>query len=435
MARTVRDAKLESRTARAGLKVSGKPYWRAIEQGLHLGYRKGATGGRWVLRQHVGGPKVYEVETIGTADDTLDPDGAAVLSFAQAQAVARRRFTERKRTAAGLPAEAGPYRVRDAIAEYSTYLDNDKKSGRDARWRAEALILPTLGGVECVKLTTKTIKDWRDAIAKEAPRLRTKKGRAQKRRDPSEDNDPAAAAEAARRRKASANRVLTILKAALNRAWREQRIPTDEPWRKVQPFAEADAAKVRYLTTQECTRLLNAAEGEFRKLVQAALLTGCRFGELAALTAGDFSPDSGTLHVRTSKAGKGRHVVLTAEGVEFFRAITAGRAAPDRMLSTPHAGRWNKSHQTRPMKEACERAKIEPPANFHCLRHTYASLTVMGGAPLLVVAKNLGHADTRMVEKHYGHMAPSYVADAIRAAVPTFGIKAQGNVVAIGGAS
>jgi hypothetical protein len=44
----------------------------------------------------------------------------------------------------------------------------------------------------------------------------------------------------------------------------------------------------------------------------------------------------------------------------------------------------------------------------------------MNGVPLMVVAKNLGHADTRMVEKHYGHLAPSYVADAIRAGAPRF---------------
>ena len=47
----------------------------------------------------------------------------------------------------------------------------------------------------------------------------------------------------------------------------------------------------------------------------------------------------------------------------------------------------------------------------------------MNGVPLLVVAKNLGHADTRMVEKHYGHLAPSYIADAIRAGAPKFGFK------------
>jgi hypothetical protein len=59
----------------------------------------------------------------------------------------------------------------------------------------------------------------------------------------------------------------------------------------------------------------------------------------------------------------------------------------------------------------------------------------MGGAPLLVVAQNLGHADTRMVEKHYGHLTASYVADAIRAAAPRFGIEAEGNVIALGGAA
>jgi hypothetical protein len=44
----------------------------------------------------------------------------------------------------------------------------------------------------------------------------------------------------------------------------------------------------------------------------------------------------------------------------------------------------------------------------------------MNGVPLMIVAKNLGHADTRMVEKHYGHMAPSYITEAIHAGAPRF---------------
>src|SRR3984885_10546974 len=91
MARTVRDAKLETRTARAALKSAGKPYYRAIDEGLHLGYRKGQTAGKWVMRRYAGGQS-YIMETIGTADDTIDADGAVVFSFAQAQALARQRF-------------------------------------------------------------------------------------------------------------------------------------------------------------------------------------------------------------------------------------------------------------------------------------------------------------------------------------------------------
>ena len=75
------------------------------------------------------------------------------------------------------------------------------------------------------------------------------------------------------------------------------------------------------------------------------------------------------------------------------------------------------------MAEACTRAKIKPAISFHILRHTWASHAVMNGVPLLVVAKNLGHADTRMVEKHYGHLAPSFIADAIRAGAPRYRVK------------
>jgi len=73
------------------------------------------------------------------------------------------------------------------------------------------------------------------------------------------------------------------------------------------------------------------------------------------------------------------------------------------------------------MRLACKRAAIEPAVGFHQLRHTWASHSVMAGMPLAVVATNLGHTDTRMVEKHYGHLAPSYVAEAIRKHAPRFG--------------
>jgi integrase len=427
MARTVRDAKLETRTARGALKPSGKPYFRAIDEGLHLGYRKGQTAGKWVMRSYAGGQS-YVLESIGAADDTIDPDGITILSFAQAQAVARQRFVERKRVAAGHGVVNAPYTVKDAINDYLTWMEHNRKSARDARWRAVALILPDLGDIDCAKLTTNSLRAWHKGLTKVAPRLRTKKGEPQ-RFSGVETDDPE---EVSRRRRSTANRTLTILKAALNHAWHEQRIASDAAWRPVTAFREADAAKVRYLTVAEAQRLINASEDDFRILVRAALVTGARFGELAATTVGDFNPDGGgTLHIRTSKSGKGRRIVLTEEGSTFFAGLAAGRLLRDLLVLKADGSRWLKSHQTRPMQDACKKAKIEPPASFHALRHTYASLTIMGGAPLLVVAQNLGHADTRMVEKHYGHLAASYVADAIRAAAPRFGIGAEGNVVAM----
>ena len=44
-----------------------------------------------------------------------------------------------------------------------------------------------------------------------------------------------------RRRRASANRVLTYLKAALNLAWRNGLVPSDDAWRRVKPFRSVEA--------------------------------------------------------------------------------------------------------------------------------------------------------------------------------------------------
>jgi integrase len=145
----------------------------------------------------------------------------------------------------------------------------------------------------------------------------------------------------------------------------------------------------------------------------------------------DFHRDSGTVVVRTSKAGKVRHIELTAEGLEFFRETTAGRAGAELLFHRDGAA-WGKSHQQRPLADACRAARISPAASFHTLRHTYASLMVMDAVPLMVVARNLGHADTRMVEKHYGHLATSYVREAIRSAKP-LGIGDAARVVPIAG--
>jgi integrase len=131
----------------------------------------------------------------------------------------------------------------------------------------------------------------------------------------------------------------------------------------------------------------------------------------------DFNADSGTLHVRKSKTNKDKHIILTEEGQEFFAGLVAGRKKTDLIVGRE----WRQGNQAPRIKAACERARIDPPVSFHVLRHTYASHAVMNGAPLMVVAKNLGHTDTRMVEKYYGHLAPSFVADAIRAAAPRFG--------------
>ena len=124
--------------------------------------------------------------------------------------------------------------------------------------------------------------------------------------------------------------------------------------------------------------------------------------------------------------------MLTDEGRDLFEAITAGRQGSDLIFPRPDGKPWARTQQQRPLREACKRASIAPPANFHSLRHTYASLLVMADVPLVVVAKNLGHADTRMCERHYAHLGPSFVAETIRSKAPKLGIVKPGKVTRLG---
>jgi integrase len=304
LARTLQDAKLDTRAARLRLKKRREPYWRSISEGLAVGYRKGVKGGTWIAR-HYSTEHGRRYHSIGTADDIADADGAHVLSFAQAQEVARKWFAHLARHDRG-QVRSGPYTVGECLGEYLTWLQGHRKTAGDARYRVDAHIAPKLGEIQCNRLTTAELQKWLRDLASSPARLRTKKDAKRPRYRELDRADQ----EAIRRRRASANRTLTVLKAALNRAWREGKIPSDETWRRVEPFEEADAARVRYLSISEAKRLVHACDPDFRRLAQAALATGARYGELTALRVSDFNLDSGTIHVRTSKSGRGRHIVL-----------------------------------------------------------------------------------------------------------------------------
>jgi integrase len=301
------------------------------------------------------------------------------------------------------------------------FLEGDGRSKaaiKDATYRIEAFIRPALGEIEVASLTAERLRKWRDELSKAKPRVRSVKGETRHNGKPHDS----------RARKASANRIFSTLRAALNLAFRAGKLPSDAEWRKVENFENVETARLRYLTLTEARGYINACPDDFRRLVQAALQTGARYGELGRLTVADFNPDVGTVAIRQSKSGKPRHVVLTDEGQTFFRQLSAGRAGDEPMLRKADGLPWRKSQQTLPMEVAVARAKTTPRITFHGLRHTWASHAVMNGTPLMVVARNLGHSSTVMVEKHYGHLTANYITDAIHKGAPRFGVKAS-NVV------
>jgi hypothetical protein len=114
-----------------------EPYWRSIDQGAHLGYYSGRRGGSRVARLYLGGR--YRKTALGTTDDVTDGDSVAILSFSQAQAIARSWFSEAMRNAAGLVTPTGPFTVDQAIDEYlADYHQRGGKSATDTESRVKS---------------------------------------------------------------------------------------------------------------------------------------------------------------------------------------------------------------------------------------------------------------------------------------------------------
>lgn len=408
MARTARNPKIDTRSARAKLPARREPYWTTLTTGLAVGYRRlDGNRGTWIARAYDDATRTRRYRALGDVDDTAEA-GGKVLTFGQAQELARawfpKAFIEMHARSVSTDSSKTPGTVAEAVAAYADWLKRHRKAttARQAAYTADAIATAPIGGVRLDRLTAGHLRQWRDAMAETPARHRTAKA----------DESPE---QIRRKRQSTANRALTTLKAALRHAERSHpgAVP-GKPWEGADPFKGADAPRVRWLDRDEIRRLLNAAPEDLGRLIHAALLSGCRYGELCRLRCGDFHPESGTLHIAEAKAGA-RTIPLDDEGRAFFQAITAGRPRGETMLLRANGRPWKADHQKRPMAMASDAARLDPPATLHCLRHTYASLRIMAGAPLPAIASALGHSGTRMVERHYGHLAPSWVADAIRA--------------------
>ena len=332
MARSARNAKLDTRTSR--LKLDRRKWHQAtLEPGLALRYRRTAHGyGVWYARIVDAAGRATEPR-IGTADDFADADGIGVFDWKQAQAEARKL------------AERGPapsYTVKDACDDYLAWFREHRKSIDATEATIKAHIVPAFVERTVASLTAEDIKAWRDKLARQHARKRTRKGKLQAHRKEVEAPTDEQRDEAKRARRATANRILAVFKAILNKAFEDGKARDDSVWRRVKPFPKVDVPRIRFLTEDEAVRLVNTCSAEFRPLLRAALLTGARYGELVRMTVGSYNPTTAQLFVAPSKSGKARHIPLNASGVALFEALTTGRPT-----SAPMFARATASHGAR----------------------------------------------------------------------------------------
>jgi integrase len=388
MARTVKDYDTRTKTARAKLAPRPKGYYRQIGPGKSLGYfRRDGAAGPWSVREWIGGR--YKERVLGQADDIARADGRDVLTFDQALRLA---------TDPAAAATVGKLTVAGAIKGYMVRVAARSKHADLYRMIANKHIVPVLGGHRVDRLTKTQIEGWQAGLVVDNP----------------DDED------AKRRSQDTANRVLTILKAALNAAFEDDanNIPTDSAWRRVKPFHDVSRAREDDLEAAQ-VRVLIAKAATFdpllANLIEAGYLTGARLGELTTAKVRDLDASRRTLRL-DGKTGK-RDVTLSDETAAFLQVRAKGRRADAPLLPQADGEPWKNAGFNRRVKRALALAELSPSASFYTLRHAHISRAIERGMPLSLIAENCGTSLT-MMQRNYAKVLARTRRDTIQKTAP-----------------
>ena len=210
--------------------------------------------------------------------------------------------------------------------------------------------------------------------------------------------------------RASVNKILGCLKVMFNKAIEWERFSGVNPVTKVK-FYKLDNQRTRYLEKEEIPRLLAACGGGYlRDIVEFAINTGMRKGEIFGLKWREVDLRQGVIHLLKTKNGEQREVPINKTVEDILYRV---RKNPDNpyvfnLTSEQPVKEIRKSYKT-----ALKSVGIEN-FRFHDLRHTFASQLVMAGVDLNTVRDLLGHKDIKMTLR-YSHLSCNHKKLAVNA--------------------
>ena len=174
----------------------------------------------------------------------------------------------------------------------------------------------------------------------------------------------------------------------------------------------------RPLERREVRALLRAAHGPYevrdRCLLQLALNTGLRVGNLTRLTVGQVSHAGRPrcylqLPAAEMKSRKGHVIPLNtparnciAEMLTWKRARGEACTAASPLFRSRKGGFLTPRHAGQIVTDAAERAGLEPGVSTHSLRKTLATSLMERGVSLRVVQEILGHAKLETTAAYLG---------------------------------
>lgn len=226
---------------------------------------------------------------------------------------------------------------------------------------------------------------------------------------------------------ATIRRNLTILQSIMKLAVK-RRILSENPARaELLDIPKVTAPKIDIFTKQEAAEMLAALETEplqFQVLIQLAIMTGARRGELVALKFSDFDKTLNQVtiqrtaiklsgeqaQIKPPKDYEIRTVSITPEIIQLVQQLQQEKQREQKMLGSQWQGdewlftQWNGEMMnpqtpTKQFSKFLDRHGFQH-RKFHSLRHTSATLLLYGGVSLKQVQGRLGHGDIETTNKY-----------------------------------
>jgi integrase len=413
MARVGRSARITTPADRRRLYPRPAIWWRRIEPGLALGYRRAldrpALAGTWYARLCLPGG-IQHKTTFGTADDHAEADGRSVLTFAQAQAAA---VAWARRLVAGED-RARPHTVRDALL---AYRDAKLQAGQHARAAEVTTLLDrhvaaVLADVPIANLAPTMLRAWVAGL-----RNRRKE-----------------AGEGVRLTQSRIDGLRGVMKAALRAAdaapiLLQKGLGAHTTAAATGSPREAPAARKAVLDRAQITALLSACDDDLRLFCRVLDVTGARPSQIARLTVDDLDWEKNRILI--PRSAKGRPGSRKPDAIAFplpqemlaelaRRSLSAAAGGlllhrPERKRLRPGVwqivGRavWTKNTWTRPFRAAAAAAGLPASTTIYALRHSRIVAMLLGGLAAQAVAAQLDTSEP-MLRRHYarwiGHYDP-----------------------------
>ncbi|OQY99969.1 MAG: hypothetical protein B6D35_08025 [Candidatus Brocadia sp. UTAMX2] len=211
---------------------------------------------------------------------------------------------------------------------------------------------------------------------------------------------------------ATVNRLIATISHMFTKAveWDMVEDETLKRIRKVKLLPENNR-RLRYLSIEECQKLIDSCDSHLKPMVITALNTGMRKEEIFGLKWDNVDLKSGfiLLNQDQTKNSERKEIHISSTLMETLNTLPKREDVPYVFYNPLTGKRYD--NVKRSFNTALKRAGIND-FRFHDLRHTFASHLVMAGIDITTVKELLGHKDLKMTLR-YSHLAPSHKLKAI----------------------